>query len=53
MGVASDPVAELHRGDSGRELYGYGHPQHVVVAAEVDTSETVPVLRDGAFQETP
>ncbi|GGU15407.1 2-phosphosulfolactate phosphatase [Streptomyces lateritius] len=49
--AADDPVAALHRCDSGRELYEYGHPQDVAVAAEVDTSETVPVLRDGAFQE--
>ncbi|MGW6569594.1 2-phosphosulfolactate phosphatase [Streptomyces sp. NPDC054975] len=51
--ATKDPVAELHRCDSGRELYEYGYPQDVAVAAEVDTSETVPVLRDGAFQETP
>ncbi|MEU6982317.1 2-phosphosulfolactate phosphatase [Streptomyces sp. NPDC046324] len=51
--ATDDPVAELHRCDSGRELYEYGYPQDVAVAAEADTSETVPVLRDGAFQETP
>ncbi|MFF5932745.1 2-phosphosulfolactate phosphatase [Streptomyces sp. NPDC012508] len=51
--ATEDPVAELHRCDSGRELYEYGYPQDVAVAAEADTSETVPVLRDGAFQETP
>jgi 2-phosphosulfolactate phosphatase len=48
-----DTVAELHRCDSGRELYEYGYPQDVAVAAEVDTSETVPVLTDGAFLEAP
>ncbi|MFJ3582511.1 2-phosphosulfolactate phosphatase [Streptomyces sp. NPDC090127] len=51
--ATEDPAAELHRCDSGRELYEYGYPQDVAVAAEVDTSKTVPVLRDGAFQETP
>lgn len=51
--ATENPVAELHRCDSGRELYEYGYPQDVAVAAEADTSETVPVLRDGAFQETP
>ncbi|MEU4266537.1 2-phosphosulfolactate phosphatase [Streptomyces sp. NPDC026092] len=51
--ATEDPVAELHGCASGRELYEYGYPQDVAVAAEVDTSETVPVLRDGAFQETP
>ncbi|WP_329113711.1 2-phosphosulfolactate phosphatase [Streptomyces sp. NBC_01353] len=49
--ATEDPVAELHRCDSGRELYEYGYPQDVAVAAEVDTSETVPVLTDGAFLE--
>ncbi|MEV4945313.1 hypothetical protein [Streptomyces sp. NPDC053755] len=51
--ATADPAAELHRRASGRELYEYGHPQDVAVAAEADTSETVPVPRDGAFQETP
>ncbi|MFB7371242.1 2-phosphosulfolactate phosphatase [Streptomyces sp. NPDC056222] len=51
--ATEDPVAELHRCDSGRELYEYGYPQDVAVAAEVDTSETVPVLTDGAFLEAP
>ncbi|MBT2444130.1 2-phosphosulfolactate phosphatase [Streptomyces sp. ISL-36] len=49
--ATDDPVAALHRCDSGRELYEYGYPQDVAVATEVDTSDTVPVLRDGAFQE--
>ncbi|MET9433855.1 2-phosphosulfolactate phosphatase [Streptomyces sp. NPDC006551] len=51
--VTEDPVAVLHRCDSGRELYEYGYPRDVAVAAEVDTSETVPVLTDGAFLEAP
>lgn len=49
--ATEDPVAVLHRCDSGRELYEYGYPRDVAVAAEADTSETVPVLTDGAFLE--
>ncbi|MFI8826353.1 2-phosphosulfolactate phosphatase [Streptomyces sp. NPDC053431] len=48
-----DPVAALHGCDSGRELYEYGYPQDVEVAAEIDSSTVVPVLVDGAFQEAP
>ncbi|MFD7319843.1 2-phosphosulfolactate phosphatase [Streptomyces sp. NPDC059875] len=51
--ATEDPAAVLHRCDSGRELYEYGYPQDVAVAAEVDTSETVPVLTDGVFLEAP
>ncbi|MEU0405613.1 hypothetical protein ABZ318_36495 [Streptomyces sp. NPDC006197] len=47
--ATEDPVAALHGCDSGRELYEYGFPQDV--AAEIDSSTTVPVLVDGAFQE--
>ncbi|WP_225801640.1 2-phosphosulfolactate phosphatase [Streptomyces sp. NK15101] len=49
--ATEDPVAALHGCDSGRELYEYGFPQDVAVAAEIDGSTTVPVLLDGAFQE--
>ncbi|MFB6842503.1 2-phosphosulfolactate phosphatase [Streptomyces sp. NPDC056361] len=49
--ATKDPVAALHGCDSGRELYEYGYPQDVAVAAETDSSTTVPVLVDGAFQE--
>ncbi|MFF0558283.1 2-phosphosulfolactate phosphatase [Streptomyces sp. NPDC004266] len=49
--ATEDPVAALHGCDSGRELYEYGFPQDVAVAAEIDSSTTVPVLVDGAFQE--
>ncbi|MDV5149436.1 2-phosphosulfolactate phosphatase [Streptomyces sp. SBC-4] len=49
--ATQDPVAALHGCDSGRELYEYGFPQDVAVAAEIDSSTTVPVLVDGAFQE--
>ncbi len=33
----------------GRELIDAGHPDDVAVAAELDRSSAVPVLRDGAF----
>ncbi|WP_369147573.1 2-phosphosulfolactate phosphatase [Streptomyces sp. R44] len=49
--ATEDPVAALHGCDSGRELYEYGFPQDVAVAAELDGSTLVPVLVDGAFQE--
>ncbi|KQX51072.1 hypothetical protein ASE09_12730 [Streptomyces sp. Root66D1] len=49
--ATEDPAAALHGCDSGRELYEYGFPQDVAVAAETDGSTTVPVLVDGAFQE--
>ncbi|MFF8837207.1 2-phosphosulfolactate phosphatase [Streptomyces sp. NPDC015130] len=49
--ATKDPAAALHGCDSGRELYEYGYPQDVAVAAETDSSTTVPVLVDGAFQE--
>ncbi|MFG2868465.1 2-phosphosulfolactate phosphatase [Streptomyces sp. NPDC048338] len=49
--ATEDPAAVVHHCDSGRELYEYGYPQDVAVATEVDTSHTVPVLTDGAFQE--
>ncbi|MFF0749129.1 2-phosphosulfolactate phosphatase [Streptomyces sp. NPDC004267] len=51
--ATEDPVAALHGCDSGRELYEYGYPQDVEVAAEIDSSAAVPVLVDGAFQEAP
>ncbi|MFJ7067562.1 2-phosphosulfolactate phosphatase [Streptomyces sp. NPDC101115] len=51
--ATEDPVAALHGCDSGRELYAYGYPQDVEVAAEIDASAVVPVLVDGAFQEAP
>ncbi|MER7516564.1 2-phosphosulfolactate phosphatase [Streptomyces sp. NPDC126499] len=51
--ATEDPVAALHGCDSGRELYEYGCPRDVEVAAEIDASTAVPVLVDGAFQEAP
>ncbi|MFF5785885.1 hypothetical protein ACFY8P_13090 [Streptomyces sp. NPDC012693] len=51
--ATEDPVTALHGCDSGRELYEYGFPRDVAVAAEADSSTAVPVLVDGAFQEAP
>jgi 2-phosphosulfolactate phosphatase len=34
---------------SGRELIEDGHPDDVDIAAELDSSRSVPVLRDGVF----
>jgi 2-phosphosulfolactate phosphatase len=45
----SDPAAALHACASGRELDGIGFGSDVDIAAEVDASAVVPVLRDGAF----
>jgi 2-phosphosulfolactate phosphatase len=39
----------LHACSSGRELVEQGWPDDVAVAAEVDASDVVPVLRDGVF----
>ena len=41
--------AGLRAGASGRELIDAGHPDDVGIAAELDRSRSVPVLRDGAF----
>ncbi|MFC9732440.1 2-phosphosulfolactate phosphatase [Streptomyces roseolus] len=51
--ATDDPAAALRGCDSGRELYEYGFPRDVEVAAELDASTTVPVLVDGAFTEAP
>ncbi|MEU6975326.1 2-phosphosulfolactate phosphatase [Streptomyces sp. NPDC046371] len=51
--ATEDPAAALRGCDSGRELYAYGCPQDGEVAAAIDSSATVPVLVDGAFQEAP
>jgi 2-phosphosulfolactate phosphatase len=37
----------LHECAGGRELTQYGFPEDVAIAAEVDESRSVPVLRDG------
>ncbi|WP_202866150.1 2-phosphosulfolactate phosphatase [Kribbella turkmenica] len=45
--VAGELPRLLHECAGGRELTQYGFPQDVVIAAEVDASRSVPVLRDG------
>ena len=49
--VRHDLAAQLHACASGRELDAIGFGDDVDVAAEVDTSLVVPVLRDEAFTD--
>jgi 2-phosphosulfolactate phosphatase len=48
-GVQDDVRGALRACASGRELIDAGHPGDVDVAAELDGSAAVPVLRDGVF----
>ena len=50
LAVAGRADAALRACASGRELVEQGWPQDVDVAAEVDASERVPVLRDGVYE---
>jgi len=45
--AADELPALLHNCAGGRELTQYGFPEDVAIAAEVDSSSSVPVLRDG------
>ncbi|MFG1623879.1 2-phosphosulfolactate phosphatase [Kribbella sp. NPDC049227] len=45
--VADELPTLLYDCAGGRELTQYGYPDDVAIAAEVDTSQSVPVLRDG------
>lgn len=47
--VEDDVGGALTMAASGRELIEQGWPDDVAVAGEVDTSQSVPVLADGAF----
>jgi 2-phosphosulfolactate phosphatase len=47
--VEGDVGAALRACASGRELIDTGYPDDVEVAAELDRSLSVPVLRDGMF----
>jgi 2-phosphosulfolactate phosphatase len=47
--VADDLPAVLRECAGGRELTQYGFPQDVTIAAELDESRSVPVLRDGTM----
>jgi 2-phosphosulfolactate phosphatase len=44
-----DVGTQLVHCESGRELVDAGFPQDVELAAMLNVSRTVPVLRDGAF----
>lgn len=48
---ADDLEGALRLTQSGRELIDRGYPQDVEYAAELNVSNTVPVLVDGAFQD--
>ncbi|WP_404389122.1 2-phosphosulfolactate phosphatase [Humibacillus xanthopallidus] len=48
--VEGDVGAALSAAASGRELIAQGWPDDVAIAAELDTSSAVPVLRDGAYR---
>ncbi len=48
--VEGDVGTALSMTASGRELVEQGWPDDVAIAAELDTSTAVPVLRDGAFR---
>jgi len=45
----ADLINKLMNCSSGREVGGRGYTDDVTLAAELDSSETVPILRDGAF----
>ncbi|WP_350280358.1 2-phosphosulfolactate phosphatase [Kribbella sp. HUAS MG21] len=47
--VAEDLPRLLHECAGGRELTQYGYAEDVAIAAEVDESRSVPVLRDGTM----
>jgi 2-phosphosulfolactate phosphatase len=46
-----DPASQLHHCASGRELIAAGYEQDVQIAAELDVSHVVPLLRDGTFTD--
>ena len=48
--VAEELPRLLHDCAGGRELTQYGYPRDVAIAAELDGSSRVPVLRDGVFR---
>jgi 2-phosphosulfolactate phosphatase len=50
--VPGDVGEALRACASGRELIDMGYPDDVDTAAELDRSDSVPVLRDGAFVAT-
>jgi 2-phosphosulfolactate phosphatase len=48
--VAGELPELLYESAGGRELTAYGFTEDVEIAAEVDASQSVPVLRDGVFR---
>lgn len=49
--VVGDLAGALRACTSGTELRGIGYPVDVDIAAEIDDSDAVPVLRDGVFTQ--
>ncbi|MGW4133021.1 MULTISPECIES: hypothetical protein [Amycolatopsis] len=49
---AIDIAEALTECSSGRELAAAGHANDVALAAELDTSGTVPVLRNGILEDS-
>ena len=47
--VLDDPLGMLHGCGSGRELAAIGYAGDVDMAAEIDSSDAVPLLADGVF----
>ena len=47
--VTGDMLAQLRACASGRELIGKGFPDDVEIAAELDQSQSVPILRERQF----
>lgn len=48
-GAVGDPRIALEQCAGGRELIAYGYPDDVVIAAEADASDTVPLLAGDRF----
>jgi 2-phosphosulfolactate phosphatase len=53
LGIDGRVAASLEACASGRELAEMGFAEDVAIAAEVDSSERVPILEDGAFRAAP
>ena len=49
MRPAPDLARTIMDSASGRELTAIGFAEDVAIAVEIDASDAVPVLRDGAF----
>jgi 2-phosphosulfolactate phosphatase len=47
--MRGDLRGALQSTSSGRELIGWGYPEDVELAAELDADEGVPILERGAF----